>query len=158
MRTVSMSSTDNVWELYNASATLISSWLPQNGIEWGWCISFGPPALCLVGIHIIFRNIFTIMWFSVKVVIAGIVYMHIKTLVSSAVLPYSFESVVFGIPPGTLQAPLDVAFQIFCAKSLLVVSSICPRCFPTPIPPIPPRPKTPSRSPWVDWIGGHNGL
>jgi hypothetical protein len=173
----------DVWELY-------SYLLPQNGVEWGWCISFVPPALLLLGVHILFRNIFTIMWFFVKVIITGIVYMHIKTLVSSAVLPYSiesvifggssdwksanflpfgeslpktlqsysFESVVFGIPTGTLQEPLHVAFQILRAKSLLMISSICPKCFATPLPPIPPPLKMPSRSPWVDWIGDHNGL
>jgi len=156
-----------MWDALNATTGSVLSWLPQttgsilswlphNWVELGWCVSFGPPALCLLGVHLLFRNIFTILFFSVKVVISLIVYMHIRTLVSTAVHPYSFESVIFGVPAGTLHAPLTVGLQIIQAKTLIAVTSICPRCFPKSIPP--PTPPYVSQSPWIDWMKDHSGL
>lgn len=148
---------NGMWETLIANAGSVLLWLPQNGVEVGWCVSFGPPILCLLGVHLFFRNIFSVLFFTMKVVIAFMVYVHIKTLVSSAAVSYSFESILFGVPSGTLHAPLTVGFQILYAKMFSRVISMCPVCFPSPTPPIPPPP-VPSQSPWVDWIGDHNGL
>jgi hypothetical protein len=154
---------ENVWGVFQTATGYVlpllqQTWLPQNGVEIGWFTAAMPPIVCLLGVHLFFRHIFTVLWFSVKVVLAGIVYMHIRTLVSTSPLPYSFESIIFGVPTGTLQSPLTIGFQIIQAKALIAIAAACPKCFPPPIPPPIPPPPPVSPSPWVDWINDHSGL
>jgi hypothetical protein len=139
---------DYAWDSWNAITACICSWISEAGHEWAWLFSFGPMALCLLGVHLVFRNIFTILWFSFKFLIAGIVYMHIRTLMAWTVHPFSFESLIFGNSIGSSYTLLSPGIQILCEKIVLIVSSVCPRCF--AVVNIPP-PTSPS-SPWVDWM------
>jgi hypothetical protein len=155
---------DNVWGAlhtaigYVLPGLLQQNWLPQNWVEIDWFTAAVPPIFCLLGVHLFFRYIYTILWFSVKVVLASMVYVHIRALMSTSTLPYSFESIIFGVPSGTLQSPLTVGLQIMQAKALIAIAVACPRCFPTPIPPPVPPPPPVSPSPWVDWINDHSGM
>jgi len=124
-----------------------------------WCLySVAPFVLCLLAVHFLFRNIFSLIWFSVKGALAMIVFVHIRQLVVEymEVDPVSVGSTFFGVSTETLQLTTYLALRLLKHKTTSVVKQICPSCFPSPPPP-PPPPSPPSPSPgYKNWIFNMN--
>ena len=118
-----------------------------------------PMIFCLVGIHLIFRNFFTITWFSFKIFLSLLVYVQIRDVVSSYVSPHvaSFEYKTFGVPPGTMEMTAKLGMQVVKSHVLSTISSICPTCFvaqkepEVPVEPMQEEDTTVTFS-WVEWI------
>ena len=120
-----------------------------------------PIIICLAGIHLIFRNFFTITWFSFKKNLSLLVYVQIRDLVSSYIGSNieSFEYKTFGIPPGTIEMTASLGMQIVKSHVLSTISSICPTCFvgynahQEPEVPVEPLQEDPTVTfSWVEWI------
>ena len=125
-------------------------------------IAIIPIIICLAGIHLIFRNFFTITWFSFKIFLSLLVYVQIRDVVSSYVGSNiaSFEYKTFGIPPGTIDMTKKLAMQVVKSQILSTISSICPTCFveftanqepEVPVEPLQEEDPTVTFS-WVEWI------
>jgi hypothetical protein len=123
-----------------------------------------PILLCITGIHLIFRHFFSIAWFSVKLLISLLIYVHIRDCFYTFIGPdiFSIESSVFGVPSGTLQLTTSIGLQLVKARMMSTLLTVCPTCFnevkkyPTPPPvkeeesPIPEE--SISSSSWVEWM------
>jgi len=125
-------------------------------------IAIIPIIICLAGIHLIFRNFFTITWFSFKIVLSLLVYVQIRDVVSSYISSNveSFEYKTFGIPTGTIEMTANLGLQIVKSHVLSTISSICPTCFvgfnahqepEVPVEPLQEENPTVTFS-WVEWI------
>jgi hypothetical protein len=122
-------------------------------ISQDWCLySALPFVLCLLAVHLFFRNIFSLIWFSVKGVLAMIVFIHIRQLVAEYMEEDlgSMNMTFFGVSTETLQITTYFALRLLKTKTTSVVKQICPSCFP---PPPKPEPSPPSPSPgFRDWM------
>ena len=89
-----------------------------------------PIIICLAGIHLIFRNFFTITWFSFKIFLSLIVYVQIRDLFSFYVGQNlsSFEYKTFGIPPGTIELTMSIGMRVLKARVISTMLDICPSC------------------------------
>ena len=125
----------------------ILEWIPFSEIlhpSEFWLFTVVPLAMCLLGVHIFFRHFVTIAWFSVKFCVAGLVYLQIRDVVTSAVhvnTQWSIESALFGVPAGTLNTAVVLGFNILKSKCLFTLREAYSRH-------IPPQEPTP----WVDWM------
>ena len=103
-----------------------------------------PLAMCLFGVHIFFRHFVTIMWFTVKLCVAVIIYLQIRELMTSTLQTstnWSLEYSIFGVPHGTLNTAASLGFKIIKSKFIFTVREAF---FQNNSPQ--------ESSPWVDWI------
>jgi hypothetical protein len=112
--------------------------MPLNDVETGW-VSAASFMICLLCVHLCFRHVFTLMWLSTKIVVAGIVFLQVRDFVLSQVD-------VFGVPPGTVDGTASICLRVLQAWALTTVGILCPTCVPAP-----PPPHAPS-SPWTVWM------
>jgi len=119
-----------------------------------------PILLCITGIHLIFRHFFSIAWFSVKLFISLLIYVHIRDCFYTFIGPdiFSIESSVFGVPSGTLQLTTSIGLQLVKARMISTILTVCPTCFtevkknPVKEEEIPIPEESISSSSWVDWM------
>jgi hypothetical protein len=150
--------------VYKTAATMVATstyWLVENGVsvvalQWG--LSTVPPVVCLLAVHVVCRNFFTIMWASAKLLLAALVYIHIRDLMETSLVPrISIESMLFGVPTDTSTNSLPIGFEMVRMHALVfsrtAIAGICPSCIPVPEPPT-PEPEEEHTQPigWVDWI------
>jgi len=128
-------------------------WLPLDEHLIGpWTFTVVPIAVCLLGVHLFFRHFVTIMWFSVKLLVAILVYLQLRVIVSSFLQtsrPWSLEETLFNLPTGTINTASVLGFRILKTKTLLFIHECYSGCNlwgPTTIPPE-------EYTSWVDWIG-----
>lgn len=123
-----------------------------------WCLyNVFPFVLCLLAVHFLFRNVFSLMWFAVKGLLAMIVFVHIRQLVAEymEVDLVHVSSTVFGVSTETLQATTYLAMRLLRNRATSVAKQVCPSCFPAPPAPPPPGPPS-SFAGYKDWILGTN--
>ena len=133
-------------------------WLLENGVslatlEWG--LATIPPVVCLLAVHILFRNCVTILWFSVKLVLAGLVYMHVQDLMDSSLRPLiSLRSIISGEQSHVMQMShgFEMARMHAVVLSRSAVSVFCPTCLPPLEAPTPPEEERHKTIRWVDWM------
>ena len=138
-------------------------WISQTDLRWLldipttdlWWYTFIPVVLCFVAVNLFFRHIISIIWFSVKLLLAGVVYINIRNVIKTSLPddPLYIESMVLGIQPGTIEFVSSQGMQVVVNRSLLVLATVCPTCFPPPTPPPPPPPTVSLHDGhWVNWI------
>ena len=121
-----------------------------------------PIIICLAGIHLIFRNFFTITWFSFKIFLSLLVYVQIRDVISSYIgqNTASFEYTTFGVPPGTIEMTASIGMELIKARVISTILSICPTCFiglnahqepEVPVEP-PQKEDTNVTFSWVEWV------
>jgi hypothetical protein len=148
--------------IYQIAATMAAQctyWLVQNGVslatlEWG--LATIPPAFCVLAVHILFRNCFTVIWFSVKLLLAGLMYLHVQDLMDSSLRPLiSIESLLSGENSNVHSTQVSKGFEIVRMHALVLsrsaVLAICPTCVPPLEPPLPPMQHDGAVG-WVDYI------
>jgi hypothetical protein len=103
---------------------------------WGYTAI--PLLLCLVGVHLFFKNFFRVAWFSIKALVAVGVYLHIRELIWGYLGkdPLKIESTIFGVPVGTLEATRLIGTEIAKKYILTGIATVCPNCFPERPPPV----------------------
>jgi len=109
-----------------------------------WFYTVVPLAVCLFSVHIFFKHFVTIAWFSVKLCVAVLVYLQIRNAVTSVLEtspPWSIESAVFGVPPGTLNAAAMLGFSIIKSRATVFLRETYTHS----------KPVQESTS-WVNWI------
>ena len=107
---------------------------------WWWVYTIFPLILCLILVHYCCRYIFSIAWFSVKLLLALTVYLHIQCIINSYIGTSSnvfcIESELFGIPPGSISVAGTLGFKILKSRTRRIVTEVCPMCFAQPaVPP-----------------------
>ena len=95
-----------------------------------WYLSVVPLAICFLLIHLFFRNIIAVLWFSFKAALAIGMYLHCKEVIDNSVGldPFGIEARVLGVAAGTLSFPSNVAKKILYTNSLIVLARVCPMC------------------------------
>jgi len=141
--------------------TTCTIWLAENevslvALQWGILYTI-PPVLCVLVVHMVCRNFFTIMWFSAKLLLSALVYVHLRDLIESSVGPMiSIEDMIFGISD-TPNRSLSIGFALIRMQALMLsrraIAGVCPSCVAHPEPSAPP-PDDVHIPPmgWVDWI------
>jgi len=107
-----------------------------------------PLVLCVVLVHLFFRHFMSIAWLSVKSLIAAVVYIHVRGLVTSYAQSsdaFCLESTVFGLPPGSINIAASLGFRVIRSRVFAAISATCPSCVSAPT--------TEPSSPWVEWMG-----
>ena len=114
-----------------------------------------PIMFCMAEIHLIFEHFFSIAWFSVKLLISLLIYVQIRDNISKFLGPdpYSVESSIFGVPPGTLQLSASIGFHLVKARILSTIfeTGWCPTCF-VKEESVPVEKEGFVSSLWVDWM------
>jgi hypothetical protein len=115
---------------YKTLGTIAASsvyWLTQNmsltTLQWG--LSTVLPLACLFAVHIISRHFFSIIWFAAKLLLAGLVYIHIRDLMETSlesVMTTESMSMLFGIPTES------VGFGLVRMQARRAIAGICPSC------------------------------
>jgi hypothetical protein len=98
-----------------------------------------PLVICFVCVHVFFRHVFTLTWFSVKLLLAVVVYLHLQTIANRYTQSgdvFCIESKLFGIPPGSIHIMASVGFKIIKSKARTLVTATCPSCFSPSAPPV----------------------
>lgn len=121
-----------------------------------------PMIICLAGIHLIFRNFFTITWFSFKKILSLLVYVQIRDVISSYIgqNTASFEYTTFGVPSGTIEMTASIGMELVKARVISTILGICPTCFiglnahqEPEVPVEPPQEEdTNVTISWVEWV------
>ena len=103
-----------------------------------------PLAACLLGVHLFFRHFVTIVWFTVKLFVAVLIYLQIREVMVSTIQTstnWSLESALFGLPQGTLNTAASLGFKIIKSNFIFTLrDAFTHNNFPQ------------DSSPWVDWI------
>ena len=111
-----------------------------------------PLAVCLLGVHLCFRHFVSIAWFSVKFILAIVVYLQIQDIVSSFMQtsnPWSTVETFCSLPIGIINTASVLGFRIIKTKILIFLHECCRGCSlcgPTTLPPE-------EYTSWVDWMG-----
>jgi hypothetical protein len=139
----------------------LRAWISRTDFGWLlttpttdlWWYTGVPVVLCFIAVTLFFRHITTVIWFSVKLSMALVVYLQVRGIIASSIEgddPLSIEATVLGIPPGTIANASSSAVQLVATHAIGILTTACPSCFPVPIPP-PPPPTTPEGE-WVNWV------
>ena len=128
-----------------------------------WWTTMVPLLLCVVAVHLVFRHAVTLVWFTLKLVIAVGVYVEVKHFVESSVGIDSFrlQALVFGMAGGAMEMSRTIGSDLLKQRAMLLLSSACPSCFPwaepgpepepEPEPVATPEPEEVDTS-WISWI------
>ena len=110
-----------------------------------------PLVMCLIGVHLIFKHFLTFVWWSVKILLAGVIYLHVRDAISPYIVtdPLSIESTLLGVPAGTIKLAASIGFDLVKTRSLVAVAAACPNCFPLPLKTVQ---EEDTKSPWGTWV------
>jgi hypothetical protein len=84
------------------------------------------------------------MWFSVELMIAGIVYLKVREFLYDTV---SVESLLYDIQPSVMALVNSSTMQLISNRTLAVIGTMCPTCVPPPI-----QTPDPSTDTWTNWV------
>jgi hypothetical protein len=110
-----------------------------------WCYTVLPVVACVLLVHMFFKHLLVVVWFSAKLMIAVVIYSKLRYLITSyidQVDVFSIESSLLGVPPGSVRVLYLLGYQIAKEQIMLAISTACPSCIPTRA----------TSSPWVDWV------
>lgn len=113
-----------------------------------WWYNALPLMATFVAVNLFFSNFLSLLWLGTKLCIAWIIYSHIKEIITGSVGddPFSFESSLFNIPPGTIKMSASIGLHIIKKRMLLFVAGACPGCLPV-------TPPEPTADHWSDAYG-----
>ena len=90
-----------------------------------------PVAVCVVAIHFMFKHLFSMLWFSAKLVLSLLLYVQIRDVVLTFIEkdPLSIEYKLFGMPSGTLEFTKSIGVEVMKARVFSTMMMICPDWF-----------------------------
>jgi len=141
----------HMWSYNDTIASLQAAAMAAAESEWWFILTTCfPLVMCLIGVHLFFRHFLTFMWWSVKMLLAGVLYLHTRELIHSYIGTdtLSIESTLLGVPTGTIKLAASVGFGIAKARIMVAVAAACPSLFPLPMP---PNEETENSS-WGTWV------
>jgi len=79
-----------------------------------------PILICVVGVHLMFKHFFSLVWLSTKVFLALVLYIQIRDVVATVLEkdPLSIEYRLFGLPTGTLEYTRSIGVGVIKARVL----------------------------------------
>jgi hypothetical protein len=128
----------------------LRAWVSQTDVGWIlnvpttdlWWYTGIPLVLCFIAVNLFFRHIITVTWFSMKLAIAGMVYISARQFIITSMPdnPISIDSTLLDIPPGTIDIVSSAGMQLITTHATAIFKNACPSCFtPPPPPPTPPE-------------------
>jgi hypothetical protein len=144
------------------------AWISQPDIGWLleiptndlWWYTGVPLVVCFIAVNLFFRHIITVIWFVTKLSIAGIVYIHIREIISTNTSEntMTIESNILNLEPGTLDAMSTTGARLTVSRAITFIASSYPYSFfDKNIPPPPPLPEAPLPQvddTWLLWMDG----
>ena len=116
------------------------SWLPQQTQVFSKLSSISddyfvhaviPIAICAVGVHLMFKHLFCMLWFCAKIFWSLLLYVQIRDVVVTFIEkdPLSIEYRLFGIPSGTLEFTKSLGVEVIKTRVLSALIVVCPGWF-----------------------------
>ena len=127
MDTASQISTLLSWlPQYTQFSSILSSLSDENFIY-----AIIPISICVVGVHLMFKHFFSLIWFSMKFCLALVLYIQIRGVVVTFIEkdPLSIEYRLFGIPSGTLEYTKSIGIGIIKARVFSTLMAARPNWF-----------------------------
>jgi hypothetical protein len=100
-------------------------------LTYQWYLSAVVPiAICFVLVHVFFRHIIAVLWFSLKIALAVGMYLQFKEVIDHSIGPdpFGIDAGVLGCTIGTLAFQSNVMKKILHGNSLLLLARVCPMC------------------------------
>jgi hypothetical protein len=95
-----------------------------------WYLSVVPVVICFGLVHLFFRNLVSVLWFTFKAVLAIGMYLQCKEVIDNSIGldPFGIETKILGIAAGTLGVSSAIAKEIVRKKAKHALSMVCPMC------------------------------
>ena len=95
-----------------------------------WYLIAVPVVICFVFVHLFFRHLVSVLWFTFKAALAIGIYLQCKDVIDNSIGldPFGIESRVFGTAAGTLSFSSEIAKELIRKKTKHALSMVCPMC------------------------------